>query len=219
LEEYPIGPDGWKANPSLRSEAAGETPANERAEGIVVGVVPLPGATEVFNRTTAAWERPRDGPVNRVPLAGFAGLCAGVLDQADAESQRAAWKLLARLTVDEFDIAFRRDMTTLCRTSQLDEPSRWVGEQLAGDEVLASVTAVSESLRDPLLVAELPVLGRNRFRQALSEALGPALSGTQPPSAALTAAADRWQEITQELGADAVRDSYRLSLGLPPASR
>ena len=220
--DFPLGPGGWQdtdtdaSDPGGSAGAAGRPRGFERAEAIAIGIVPLPGAIEVYNHTTGAWERPRGESLNRVPLAGFAGLCAGVSADGPPEARRAACKLLARLTVDEFASAFPPEITTLCRGSQTDTPSRWAGEMLTGEEADAYVAAVSESLRSPLLVAEIPVVGRERFRQALTTGLDSALSGQQSPADALAATADRWREITAEIGIDAVRNSYRGSLGLPP---
>ena len=217
---FPLGPGGWEdtdaSEPGGSGGAAGDRHGFERAEAIAIGIAPLPGAIEVYNHTTGAWEQPRDDGLNRVPLAGFAGLCAGVSADGTLEARRAACKLLARLTVDEFASAFPPEVTTLCRASQTDTPSRWAGEMLTGEEADAYVAAVSESLRSPLLVAEIPVVGREHFRQALTEALDSALIGQQSPADALAATAERWREITAEIGIDAVRNSYRASLGLPP---
>jgi multiple sugar transport system substrate-binding protein len=220
-DKFPIGPNpeendsdaGHAAEADARIRAAGHV---ERAESIAIGITPLPGATEVYNDATGAWEQPHGETVNRVALTGFAGLCAGVSADSHPEARRAAWKLLARLTVSEFATAFPPEMSTLCRTSQAGSPSRWVGEALTGDEALAYVTAVSESLRNPLLVAEIPVRGRDDFRRALTKALEGPLAGTQSPAEALSGAAGRWGEIADELGREAVRDSYRARLGLPP---
>ena len=217
---FPLGPDGWQdtgaSDPDGSAGAAGRPPVFERAEAIALGIVPLPGAIEVYNHTTGSWQQPRGADLNRVPLAGFAGLCAGVSADGPPAARRAACKLLARLTVDEFASAFPPEITTLCRASQTDTPSRWAGEMLTGEESDAYVAAVSESLRNPLLVAEIPVAGRERFRQALTAGLDSVLSGQQSPTDALAGTADRWREITAEIGIDAVRNSYRASLGLPP---
>jgi hypothetical protein len=86
-------------------------------------------------------------------------------------------------------------------------------------EALDYVRAAGDSLRDGRVVAELPVIGRQRFRDALTAALGPALSGESQPQAALSAAANRWREITAELGPENVRKSYRRSLNLEETPR
>ncbi|HUG89942.1 MAG TPA: hypothetical protein VML55_03855, partial [Planctomycetaceae bacterium] len=203
--EFPIGPGWGLANASGAEDSsteAGTVVAARpgRAESVALGLVPLPGATEVYSRARQSWLPPRDGAVNRVPLTGFAGMCAAVANQGDTDAQRPAWKLLARLAVQEFGAAFPEEVTTLCRTSQTDEPSRWAGRDLTADEAAAHVAAVAESLRSPLLVAEIPVIGRERFREALTQALDGALAGTTSPAEALSAVAKDWRRILDEIG-------------------
>jgi len=74
---------------------------------------------------------------------------------------------------------------------------------------------LAESLRDPGLVLELPVVGRDRFRAALDAGLASVLDGETDAAKALENVAARWKSIADELGAQTVRDSYRRCLGLP----
>lgn len=196
---------------------SGIASAEARPADFSAGFTRLPAADEAYSLATGAWTE-QTGPV---PLSAFSGLCAAVSAGGETSdlSRQAAWNLLATLTVDQRDAVFPPDLLTPCRHSQLDEPSRWVGPGLVESEAASYVQALADSLLDRSLVAELPVIGRERFREALTRSLSSVLSGERDPQSALQVAADEWQRITAELGKEAVRDSYRRSLGLPPARR
>lgn len=199
-------------------DPAGGPQPSQRGEGVAVGFCRLPGARRVFNRSTGQWESLPRGATNHVPLAAFDGLCAGVSSAATPESARAGWNLLVRLSAERITTAFPPALRSPCRESHLLDASAWGAADMTDREAFEYVRASCESLRDTRLVAELAVVGRDRFRESLTAALGPALEGQSTPQAALSAAALRWREIIEQIGRDAVRRSYRRSLGLeePP---
>src|SRR5262249_5525457 len=128
----------------------------------------------------------------------------------------AAWNALAKVRGRDFTSGFPSGITGLCRESQLLNPGDVVGPGLEGPEAEAYANAVALSLRDLRLVAELPVAGRNRFRDSLAAAIGTCLDGAQTPEQALLQAGREWREIVEDFGAARIRDNYRLSLGLRP---
>ena len=198
--------------------AAAESGTTERRlAGFSAGFTRLPAAERAYSLATSAWTE----QTGSVPFAAFGGLCAGVSADATASdrSRQSAWNLLATLAVDQREAAFPPHLLSPCRHSQLEEPSRWAGAALVESESANYLQAVAESVQDTTLVAELPVVGRNRFREALTRRLSSVLSGDRDPQDALQSAAAQWEEIAAELGAESVRDSYRRSLGLPPARR
>ena len=210
----PFGPAGTRV-----SEAAGQEKPESiatRPESMHVGFCRLPGVREVYNRSTADWETPPDGHLNYVTLTGFGGLCAAVSAHVTPRQAEAAWNLLARLSLDNLETAFPGATKSPCRDVQLGTAAPWTGSELAEDEKFSYLDAVHQSLRDTRLVAELPVVGRAKFRAALSEQIGNVLAGKAEPAAALEAAAERWRKIIAEIGVEKVRDSYRRSLGLSP---
>jgi hypothetical protein len=62
----------------------------------------------------------------------------------------------------------------------------------------------------------LRIPGRARYLAALDAAVRQTVAGEKSAADALAEAATEWRRITGELGVDAQRKAYRLSLGLEP---
>jgi multiple sugar transport system substrate-binding protein len=211
---YETGPE----NPALPFEPRNPTKPeadSSRPQGLALGFCRLPGSPEIYNPTLQAWEPAPDEGAHQVTLTGFAGLAAGVLSQGSPASRQAAWNLLTSLTMDPSTASFPPGALSPCRESQLLQPDSWVGRDLGPSGSGRYLDAVGKSLRDRRQVAELPVIAREEFRQALTASLGHVLNGDSDPHAALTEAAQAWAKIAEQHGTEKVRDSYRRSLGLP----
>ena len=65
------------------------------------------------------------------------------------------------------------------------------------------------------MLSTLRIPGRDQYLLALDQAVADALAG-QDARAALETAANRWREITTQLGLEKQRAAYRRSLGLAP---
>jgi hypothetical protein len=118
--------------------------------------------------------------------------------------------------MDDSTASFPPGTRGLCRESQLLVPEAWVGRELSPAATGRYVDVVAKSLRDRRQVAELPILRRAEFRQALTQSLGRVLNRETDPQAGLAEAAQAWSTIMEQIGSEQVRDSYRRSLGLPP---
>jgi ABC-type glycerol-3-phosphate transport system substrate-binding protein len=186
-----------------------------RPELMVVGFSRLPGDREVYNLSTKRWESGRNG-LNHVALTAYSGLCAGVSANCTPQQAQAAWNLLGTLTRDHLTVAFPGATKSPCRASQIFDVATWVGDDLSASESQDYLDVVTESLRDMRLVAELPLVGRDAFRAALTEGIGQALSQEVDAQKALNAVAQRWRKIADEIGRQKVHNSYRRSLGLRP---
>lgn len=188
----------------------------QRSESISLAVSRLPGSPVAYNRSTGQWEPPRDEQVNHCTLTAFGGLCAGTRAGASKLEQAAAWNLLSQLSVEPNKLVrlFPPETRSACRESHLSLPPVWVGESLSGSEARQYLDAVARSLRDTRLVAELPVAGRARFHQALSEGIGRFFAGEASANDALHDVARQWRNIAEEIGPEQVLGSYRVSLGL-----
>jgi len=190
-----------------------------RPTGISLSFVRLPGTRQIYSRTSKTWETPAEQGINDATLAPFAGLAAGVAKGVPARRAEAAWNLASFLSLDRYEQAFANVPKSVCRESQLAGTATWVSSDLRPNELFGYWGATAESLRQSNISAELPVVGRPRFRQALTEGLTAALEGKASPESALKSVADRWHAISKELGVDRVRDSYRKCLGLPAAMK
>ena len=100
----------------------------------------------------------------------------------------------------------------------MSSPDMWLPDDLTAAEGGDYLGAVARSLENKACVTELPFIGRDRFRAALTEGLNSALEENAEPAAALKTIAENWREIAAAIGIEKVRDSYRNSLGLRPLS-
>lgn len=179
-----------------------------RSPGIQVTVAPLPGRRTVFNRTSGKWEQPRDRKRNR-PTLVFGGLVAGVA--GTGEATQAAWNLLETLTGDQRTTAFG---PSLCRESQTTKVPPQTAACLKGAERQRAVSVIADSLRNPRLIVELPMVGRARFRDALTTGLNRVLDDSAGAAESLATVTAKWRTVSKQIGSDRVIDSYRRALGL-----
>lgn len=198
--------------------AGAESAAGERNADGRIGFCRLPGSREAYNPTRKVWEPLADKGINQPVLVGFTGYaCAASAHRSLFESE-AAWNAVARLGSQGFVSGFPAGVVSLCRESQVVQRQGLTGPELQADEAQAYLETVAESLRDSRQVIELPVVRRAEFRQALAQALTPALEGREPPAAALKSAATAWKRLVDEIGPQRLRDGYRAALGLSAAS-
>ena len=76
-----------------------------------------------------------------------------------------------------FDQAFATLPKGPCRESQLTQAPTWFGPELSTEEASQYCDAVAQSLRDPQVVFELPLIGAAEFRTTASKCLEPLLRG------------------------------------------
>ena len=127
----------------------------------------------------------------------------------------AAWNALTALCGPEMIATLPPGARSPCRES-LASPAAWVGRELQGSEAQEYLNAVGRSLRDLRVVAEIPVIGRSRFRQSLTDGLGKVLAKQEEPKAALESIAMQWRKHAVETGLEKLRDNYRSMMSLPP---
>jgi ABC-type glycerol-3-phosphate transport system substrate-binding protein len=200
---------------SMDPGRAGEKPI-ARAPGAALSFCRIPGARQVYNRQSAAWESDRGRDVNYATLAPVGGLAIGVAKSTHEKTSEAAWNLVAFLTVDRYEQALATVAKSACRESQAAKGVDWLGPELHTDELYGYLAVTAESLRPTNPSPELPVLARVEFRKALTDGITAALEGKVQPEAALKEIAQRWNAISVEIGVDKIRDSYRAGLGISP---
>ena len=206
-------PSPGRTDPGARSPVRDTSRTAARQTSIRVTVARLPGCIKVFNRTSGTWESPRDRLLNR-PTLVFGGLVAGVVGTGEAIP--AAWNLLETMTGDQLAKAFSPTTLSPCRMSQMTDTRTQIAAGLKGAEQQRTVAVVAESLRNPRLIVELPIVARERFRTALTAGLSRALDGSSGAAESLATVAAKWQALSKQMGNDQVVDSYRRALGLSP---
>lgn len=197
--------------PSSVTEAASRV---ERAPGIEIGICRLPGSRRVFNRNSNRWETSAVGSLHAPGLCGTTGLAAGVTLPTSGSKDVAAWNLLTTLVGSEFESTWATLPKTPCRESQVSTAPNWNNNGLTAEEASQYVDAVAQMLRDPQLVAELPLPRADDLRAATARGISRVLSGEAEPAAALATLQLEFDEIATSLGKDPVRTAYRRGLGL-----
>ena len=198
----------WRSWPTA---AAGAEPVD-----VKVGFAELPGGAKMFNFASQRWDdRTADESVHVpiVPLEGRLGVvCKGSAHAA------AAFDLLTWLAGEKWGtrVASTSAATTLYRRSQQKDAAQWVepGVDRAAAHDYGKVAG--EAASRSVWVDALRIPGWQEYYAALDEAVQHAVRGEASATAALEAAAERFQVISERLGVDSQRAAYRRNLGLQP---
>jgi ABC-type glycerol-3-phosphate transport system substrate-binding protein len=200
---------GWLADGKNGTEH--EAASNEKLD---VGVIPLPGSTDVFNFRSDAWEK-RDSDVPRhVPLVGISGRL-GSLTQ-DCRQPAAAAKLLLWLSGTEMgaQISSASPATGPFRNSHLAEIQRWTGSRVSPATSQQYAEAIQLSLSEPNALIGLRIPGRPEYLAILADAVREAVAQQASADETLAKVSEQWRKLTESLGSDAQRAAYMRSVGM-----
>ena len=178
-----------------------------------IAVVELPGSARVYNVNSGAWENRLATEAVHVPLLAAAGRLGSVTELA--YDHRQATDFLMFMTSSRMATAVCRPspFTFPFRTTHAKDPRGWLPDYFDGIAASSLGEAVTNSGERNNYLFCLRIPGREKYLAALDEAVQAALAG-ESPAAALTQAADRWTEITEQIGSDQQKVAYRASLGL-----
>jgi multiple sugar transport system substrate-binding protein len=198
----------WPGHAGLRPNRSGPNPPP-------TGFAELPGAADVYNLALESWEKRPPDESPHVPLLGLAGRLGSV---THTTAQPAAFAMLAWLSGREWGakVSSASPATTIYRHSQIKAPQPWLDpltDTLAAEQY---ATSVHDALSHSSYLFGLRIPGRARYLAALDAAVRQTVAGEKSAADALAEAATEWRRITGELGVDAQRKAYRLSLGLEP---
>ncbi|HVW37817.1 MAG TPA: hypothetical protein VHB99_10950, partial [Pirellulales bacterium] len=154
----------------------------------------------------------KDSP--RVPLLGVSGRFGSIVKKSAKVG--AAGQLLTWLSGPQWGqrVASASRATSLYRTSQLAAPSEWVDLEVEEPAALQYAEAVQRSMSQEESLTVLRIPGRQRYLAALDQAVRKVVAGHSQSQAALDEVAEKWRQITAELGLEAQRKAYRRDLGL-----
>ncbi len=199
--------------PSQADDASPELPP-ERDDWI--GIAELPGAHEVYNFRTQAWETREESESPRATYLGIAGRLGSVTQ----ESRRAkhALGMLFMLCGNELggSLGAASAHTTLFRDSQLSSASEWVDQSLRGEPARQYGEVLQSALNRPAWLTTIRIPGQTEYLAALEQAIQSAMEGNASPTDALQVAAEKWNRLTEGLGRDAQQRAYMRSIGLNP---
>lgn len=179
-----------------------------------IGIVPLPGSTEVYHAGQKHWEtRPSEEPRN-VTLLGLAGRL-GVVRKSCAHPE-LAWRLLTWIASPKWSTrtCAASDATAIFRASQAKSLSAWT--HLPPKASREYFGALRMALADVPVMFAPRIPAADEYLAALDTAVASALSGTVDVEPALLATSETWREITKQRGQDRQRAALRRALGLEP---
>jgi len=179
-----------------------------------VAAAPLPGATEVWNRSTGQWDE--FGTPNRVPYMTW-GWSSAVSNTS--KEKEMAFDFLCFFSNESnanHDLQIGRFGVNPYRQSHFDE-ELWTG--LGWDQKVANsyVTTLSEMETSPNRVYDLRVPGVGQFMSAMANGVASAMSGQKTAQQALDDVAQEWTDIVDRIGKDRLRDAYANVVALEDA--
>lgn len=180
----------------------------QEEQSISTRFAPLPGSREVYFTDRKSWEvRRNESP--QVPLLNVQGTLGGIA--AQSQHPQAAWQLLLDLAKSEWSDSVRKQTVYA-----LPSRPRHLTQLPAGFSNALSEyrTAVQSTFSAQQHLDALRIPGRTRYLAALEAEIRQTLQGNQTPSAALEAATDAWERITNELGRSQQQAAYRRSIGM-----
>lgn len=177
-----------------------------------VAFVDLPAATQVYHLGDRRWVDGR----NQLPLLAVAGVLGSVTRTCQEEDLPAARALLAFLSGPKWSVplASSTSASTLFRRGQLPQAQEFVEPPVQAGPAQQYGQVVETSLSKVEYLSAIRIPGRDRYLKALDAAVDEAAAGTTLPRFALSLAARRWEQVTEELGKERQRRAYLRSLGL-----
>jgi len=182
-----------------------------------VGYFVLPGTREVWNIKKQAWDKMQR--LHMAPFLAFGGWVAGV--PKNCKHKEAAWDYIMWYTHPQNSL---KDVVTsgtginpyrFTHFSNIDAWAKALSYQ-AASEYLA---VLQTSLDAPCAALDLRIPGLHRYTRSFEIELTRALKKEISVRNALDKVAQKWDEITNELGRDRQLSIYRSSMGLPPLNQ
>ncbi|WP_127126711.1 extracellular solute-binding protein [Georgenia sp. SYP-B2076] len=172
-----------------------------------LGYAVIPGATRVWNQQSKAWDEFPDGSV--APYLGWGGWHASVT--ATSPNQGAAWHFANWLDTTPNALTAVTTPGTARGPYRTDHfnVSAWTGGTLQFANAQAYLDAQQKSFAHPNAQFDLRIPEAGRYIDSLDTATQLALSGQKSPQDALTACAEEWTSITDQIGKDSQQKLYR----------
>jgi ABC-type glycerol-3-phosphate transport system substrate-binding protein len=175
----------------------------------------LPGGLRVYNYAEKIWDSRTNEESQRVPLLAVAGRLGSVT--REARYPKDAANMLCWLSGKQWgvQIAPASQATTLYRQVHVNQPARWVDPFLTEEAAAqyAELVALTQSRGVCLLMPRIP--GWMQYLSDLDQSIKAVVNG-QPAKAALEQTAERWREITNQLGVEQQQAAFYRDLGLEP---
>ncbi len=179
-----------------------------------VGYDLLPGSDDVYNSSTKQFETLPAGP-NQAPYLAFLGWGLYVMKGTEAAGiSEAAWDLVLHLTGKDASLWMNIHPSGMnpWRESHFNADD-WVVTGFPKDEAQQYLDSIRNSYNHPNRIVDLRIPGQGQYWDAAEAEWTRAITGEVSAQAALDAAAQRWNEITDTLGRENQVKLYQASLG------
>jgi multiple sugar transport system substrate-binding protein len=169
-----------------------------------VQAAPLPGSSEVYNRSTKSWDK----KANQAPYFTW-GWTSAVAKAS--RHQQMAFDYLCFFSNEAntaLDLTIGRFGVNPYRYSHFD-PAFWEKQGWKKDVAESYVLTLSGMEKSRNRVFDLRVPGVNQYMSALANGIASAVAGQESPQQALDGVAREWSRITDQIGKDKVHSAYR----------
>ena len=189
------------------------------------GTAVMPGSTEVWD-----WDSGELVPcdkftcpfaidgVNHAPFAAAIGWSGAVNAASEPKVQAAAYQLISYISQpirSNQDVTDGRSGFNPYRISQFSDPEQWIAAGMPPEVANTYLGGIGGSINSPNVVLDLTIpKNYNYQRELLDAAVSDFLAGTLSRDEAIAQITQDWNALTDELGRDSQRASYRTSLGL-----
>lgn len=182
-----------------------------------VGAAPLPGAHEVWNRTTGSWDKFETPNAPPYITWGWTSAVAKA-----SKNQDMAFDYLCFFSNEAnttLDLQIGRFGVNPYRTTHFD-PKFWQ-DKLGWDQKVAETYVQTLSGMDDSTnrVFDLRVPGVNQFMSSLANGVAEAMAGQKSAQEALDDVAAQWKEIRDKIGTDRLREAYANVVALEDRGR
>jgi multiple sugar transport system substrate-binding protein len=158
------------------------------------------------------------GGINHAPYAANGGWTATISSAAPAPVKDAAFAFFSYMSEpaqSSRDVTLGITGFNPYRKSHFRDRAPWIEAGMSEEAAARYLGAIGLSLSSPNMVLDLRIPLNQRYQQeVLDRALSAFLAGERTQAETMQAITAGWNRITDELGRDAQRYSYRASLGL-----
>lgn len=190
----------------------------------LVGAVISPGSREVLDRKTGKLALCTKltcpyavGGINHAPYAAGGGWSGAISSAAPAPVKDAAFAFLSYVSQpaqSSSDVTLGVTGFNPYRKSHFRDRTPWIKAGMSEEAAARYLGAIGLSLSSPNMVLDLRIpLNQKYLQEVLDRALGAFLAGERTQAQTMQDITAAWNRITDELGRDAQRHSYRASLG------
>lgn len=190
-----------------------------------LGTAIMPGSTEVLDWKTGKLVSCDKftcpfaiSGVNHAPFAAAIGWAGAVNAAADEQVQSAGYAFMSYVSQpvrSNLDVTNGNSGLNPYRLSQFADSEQWLKAGMTDPEASTYLGGIGASINSPNVVLDLTIpKNYNYQRELLDGAVSDFLAGKIGRDETITRITQEWNTLTDEVGRDAQKASYRTSLGL-----